>query len=190
MNFLVEYAIYPLSYLKKLKKEDLRQRLRLRTRMLATGKIIFDNFGEIRKLQTEARMQIRERLPEQDKETIEWNKYLLWNQLDNLRDIERRQGKGFAYAYFAGIQEILKIYAAYLCCEVPRPDRVYKFLSDRTFRHKYNIEALPDDVFMRLFEEAICQCTLSAFEQLNDHVQNRMGGFMIDGFILRHNLGG
>lgn len=41
-GFIVEYACYSRFYLKQLQKRDLKEGKRLRTRMLATGKILFD----------------------------------------------------------------------------------------------------------------------------------------------------
>lgn len=187
-GFLIEYAAYPIPHLKYLQDRDLTEGMRLRTRMLATGIILFDRTGTIQKLQRKARWLLRKKLPKQSKEIIEMHKYLLWNQLDNLLDLkkEHSQGKGgFAYAYYAGLQNILHFYASFLRLEIPRPNRIHRFLYDSEFRKKYSIAGLPDVSFSKLFESAMREPSLPIFKQLTAYVHKRMGGFSINGWKLR-----
>ena len=184
-GFLVEYAAYSISYLSYLQERDLKEKMRLRTRMLATGIILFDKLGILNGLQQQARQLIKKKLPAQTRELTEIYKYLLWDQLDNLQDLQQRQAPGFAYAYYVGLQDILRFYAAFLRSEIPRPTRINSFLTSTKFQKQYGIAPLPDPYFCQIFESAMHGPSLSIFKQLTDHVHNRMGGFSIDGWTLR-----
>ena len=183
-DFLVEYAAYPIAYIKYLQERDLRERMRLRTRMLATGIILFDKNGVVRRLQKEARVLLKRKLPPQYTETTEIHKYLLWDQLNNLRDLRRQRARGFAYAYYAALQNLLNFYASYLRIEVPRPNRIHCFFSDAEFRARYGIRAFPDAMFSKLFERAMRWPSLPILTRLTARVHKRMGGFSINGWKL------
>lgn len=90
-GFLIEYAAYPIPYLRSIQDKDLKDGMRLRTRMLATGIILFDRSGAIQQLQKGARQLLKKKLPGQSAELTEMHKYYLWDQLDNLQDIRRQR---------------------------------------------------------------------------------------------------
>lgn len=184
-NFLVEYAAYPISYLKEIQAKDLKGRKRLRTRMLATGKILFDKTGAIRKLKKRSKKLIKKKLPRQNAEVTELNKYYLWDQLDNLCELARKHAVGFEYAYHTGLQNIIEFYADFLGLEIPRPTRIHSFITNSDFRKRYCIARIPDKVFTKLFAEALSKRSLQKFEELTVHVQKQMGGFCINGWHLR-----
>lgn len=184
-GFLIEYGAYTVSYLEQLQERDLRNGKRLRTRMLATGQILFDRANTIEQLQKEAQKLLREKLPQQNTELIEMRKYYLWDQLDNLHDLANRGAPGFVYAYYSGLQEILICYATFLCLEIPCPARIHSFLTDMEFQRRYGIALIPDATFLKLFGKAMPRPSLKIFEQLTNHVHKHMGGFRIDGWTLR-----
>lgn len=187
-GFLIEYSFYPVGYLKQLQEQDLASRKRLRTRMLATGKIIYDKNGLIKELQKEAREKIVEGLSPITKEALEIRKYYLWDQLDNLRSLAEEKSPGLAYAYFTALQEILETYAAYLGLEIPRPGRIYRFLTDIEFCKRYLITEIPDPEFIAFFESAMRNPSLKTLEQITQLVHERMGGFNINGWTITQNV--
>lgn len=184
-GFLVEYAIYPRSYLTSLQKRDLNDKKRLRTRMLATGKILFDRIGAIKRLQTQAHSLIEKELPKQNQKAVELRKYMLWDQLDNLQEVKRLQWEGFAYAYYSALQSVLEFYADFLRVEIPRPTCIFRFLNSRNFQNRYCINVIRDKKFSRLFVDAMRRQSLKTLETLTAHVLSQAGGFAIDGWKIR-----
>ena len=90
---------------------------------------------------------IKEKFPKQSRESIELNKYSLWDQLDNLQDQKNQDKSDFVYAYYACLQNILAYYSTFLGFEIPRPARVGIFMRSGYFRKKYNIAKIPDFIF-------------------------------------------
>lgn len=183
-GFIVEYAFYPRRYLKKLQEKDLKEGKRLRTRMLATGKILFDTKEIVKQIQVEARKLINRKLAPLQAEEVELRKYYLWDQLDNLRSLMEQHANGFVYTYYACLYEILAFYSAFLRTEIPRPARIHRFLTEEEFRKHYNIAPLPDTVFVGLFEKAMHKPSLQIVERLTSYVYENTGGFSINGWTL------
>jgi hypothetical protein len=189
-GFLIEYSIYPISYLRKLQDQDLVNRKRLRTRMLATGRVLFDKNGTIKTLQNEARKEILENLPPVADVDLEIRKYYLWDQLDNLYSLQKEKSPGFIYAYFIALQEVIEKYAAYLRLELPRPGRMHRFLTDAEFCKRYMIPQIPDPEFRELFELAMREPLIEKLERITRLVHDRMGGFVIDGWTVGQQVEG
>lgn len=183
-GFIIEYSFYPVSYLKKLQAQDLITKKRLRTRMFATGKILFDKNGTIKDLQIQAQADLKEELPQSSNEEIEIKKYYLWDQLDNLHSLAEEKSPGFTYAYYTGLQEIIEVYANYLGLELPRAGRMHRFITDSKFRKRYKIIEIPDKEFAALFELAMQKPILENLRKLTELVHSRMGGFIIDGWTV------
>lgn len=149
-GWTIEYNADPLRYIAALQAEQYRAGLRHCARKLATGKILLDRGGVLARLQKDARKQMRKALPRKNSVRVEMMKYYLWDQLDNLRDLEAQKSHGLAYAYHCGLQMLFGFYGEYLRAEVLRPTRVYQFMSDASFRRKYAIRSFPDAVFMEM----------------------------------------
>lgn len=184
-DFLIEYAVYPIYYFRQIQKNDMVQGKRLRTRMLATGQVLFDNSrGVILKLQDEARTCIRQKLPQESAQMTELHKYYLWDQLDNLRYLSKIKSPEFHYAYYSALQNLIESYVAFLRVEIPRPNNVRRFLTDEDFQKRYALDPIPDTVFSKSFEKAMCEPSLEYLEQLTNHVHECMGGFNINKWTL------
>ena len=183
-EFLIEYAFYTLTALKKMQMQDFTQRKRIRTRMLAIGKILFDKHGVLTKLKAEAGEKLKEPMPTISEFDLEVRKYNLWDQLDNLKSLEANNSPGYTYAYFASLQNLIETYAMYLQIELPRPGRMWQFANDASFREKYSIQDFPDKMFIDQFSEAVAQPSTVLLESLTRHVHNKTGGFDVDGWSL------
>jgi len=183
-KFLIEYGIYPTNYLKYLEKKDEIEGKRLRTRMLATGKIIFDDFGIIKKLQKEARKSLIFKLPKTNRIETELRKYTLWDQLDNLIYLDSIKSPGFLYTYYVGIQNTIQYYSDSLGVEIPRPNNIFLFLNSEEFCDKYYLKKFPDKYFKKLFIQALKNPNIIKFQTLTEYTQKQFGGFSIDNWEL------
>ncbi len=182
-GWVVEYNADPIRYIRALQAEQHRMGIRHCARKMTTGKVILD-CGELSALRAEAQVMMSKPFEPKDQVRVEMMKYYLWDQLDNLRDLSDRTAPGFMYAYHCGLQMLIGFYAEYLSAEVLRPVRVYEFLSDEVFRTKYGINELGDKEFMAMAAEAIAHPALARIETLTEYVQEKMGGFILDGWRL------
>lgn len=183
-GYIIEYAAYSPEHIHRLQQLDIQEGQRLRTRMLATGIILHDKLGQLALLQTKAKRLLKEAMPPLDPKEHELNKYFLWDQLDNVIDLAERNAQGVNYSYYAALQKLLHTYAAHLRLEIPRPNRVFSFLSDPEFCNKYDIEQIPDTWFKNTFLKAMEGFNIDLLQSLTEHVQKEMGGFDIDGWRL------
>ena len=184
-GYVVEYNADPIRYIQKLQKEQYEAGIRHCARKLATGKIIFDKNSAVRRLQREAKREMRKKFKRYDRIWVEMSKYYLWDQICDLRDLADQRHAGFAFAYYGGVQKILDFYGKYQGVEVPRPVRMYRFLSEPDFRRRYNIAPFPDGKFMRMAIWCFKTPSLKRIERLTKYVQEKMGGFSLDGWRLR-----
>jgi hypothetical protein len=183
-KYLIEYAFFTLAGLKQMQERDLVSRKRLRTRMIATGKVYFDKHGVLARLKAEAMEKLSEPMPESSEFDLEVRKYNLWDQLDNLKSLEAKQSLGYAYAYYAALQDIIEAYALHLGIELPRPGRMWCFLNEDDFRTKYRILEFPDRDFIAAFSSAMTHPSTATLETLTKHVHEKTGGFDVDGWNL------
>ena len=115
----------------------------------------------------------------------EMSKYTLWDQLDNLKDLNEQKNPSFEFMYFRNLSVIQETYAQYLNVEVRGAAKLYKILTDERFRERYKIEKFPDDQFIKLWKQCLEKVTISTIEELTNYVLSKMGGFEIDGWRLR-----
>ncbi|TSC85832.1 MAG: nucleotidyltransferase domain-containing protein [Parcubacteria group bacterium Gr01-1014_8] len=185
-DFLVEYNAHPIPYIRDLIEQDKKAGKRHCCRKVATGLILSDPTGQIRALQDDAKKQMLESLPRNsDPEWVEMSKYYMWDQIDNLRDMAERRDPGFAYAYFAGVVNIVDYFSKFLGAEVPRPVRAYQFFSSEDFRRSYSIDSFPDQPFAELVLECMKGAEISRVNTLTEYVTEKMGGLNIDGWTLQ-----
>lgn len=185
-DFLVEYNAHTIRFIKELIDKDKAQGKRHCLRKIATGTIQFDPTGKVKELQEEARQLMDTPLPQsRDPEWVEMSKYYMWDQIDNMRDLADRKDPGFAYAYFAGVANVVEYYAKFLGAEILRPVRMHSFFSNEEFHKKYGIVPFPDKEFAALVIECMKGAVLDKVEHLTAYVTEKMGGLQIDGWILR-----
>jgi hypothetical protein len=184
-RWTIEYNADPVRYVRSLQSTQFAVGNRHCARKVASGKVIFARDDTLAKLQAEAGAYMRMPVKRSDATTAEMAKYYMWDQIDNLRSLWHYRSPGFWYAYHCGIQNIVGHYAAFLGSEVLRPVRMHEFFTDEVFRKKYKIDAFPDALFMRMAASCIETPSLEKIEQLTIYVQEKMGGFVLDGWTLK-----
>ncbi len=153
--------------------------------MFATGKIILDKTGAARRFQQESIKIMRKKFRKSDKVRIEVAKYTLWDQLDDMRDIEDHKSPDFLYLYYLQLESILSIYTRFLGAEIPARAKLIRFLTDRHYRNRYDIAQFPDSEFVEYFKRCLRKADFERLKQLTNYVLDKMGGFDIDGWKLR-----
>lgn len=189
-GFLIEYFANPPAQMPGYFREDHSDNAAMAATMFATGRILFDKEGVLPDLRREARKWLRKRHAKPGKTWLKLNGYGLWDRLDNLQDAHERQAPDFAYVYHDALNAIYAAYAKLLGQPILHPHQQYRVLTDpETARRKYLIEPFPDQQFLDLFMPAMAEADadrmLRYAEELTAYVQEKMGGFEIDGWKFR-----
>jgi predicted nucleotidyltransferase len=186
-GFLIEYFANPICQIvKNSKSEDGKNRIASDVRMFAIGKILFDKTGVLKRTKRRFEKQLKQKkIKKLTALQTEIKKYSLWDQLDNLKDLNRQNSPSFSFVYFNDLTKILEIYTEFIGTEICGLSKVHKMLTNEKFRKKYGIKNIPDQKFVSLFKKCLEKASLDKIEQLTDYVLKKMGGFKIDGWKIK-----
>lgn len=184
-NVIIEYNADPIPYIVHLMEEQHRNGLRHCARKIQTGKVLFQRGPRLAEIRTIADEYMSRPFPQQSKTVTEMAKYYIWDQLEDLRRINERNPTAFPYAYFCGLQNVINYYAKFQNVETLRPVRMHQFLTDPVFRKKYRVGGFKDAAFVKLAAVCMENVSFRNIGLLTELVQQRMGGFVLDGWKLR-----
>jgi predicted nucleotidyltransferase len=188
-GILMEYFANPPERIIGYLEDDQKRRRKIEANMLTTGKIVLDKDGEARKLKELAKKYLNKKFDKSSIAKKELNKYHLFDMADNLEEVYRRKTPDFLFVYFNFIKNVFEIYSEFLRYYSISENKMYRFLTDKKDRIKYLIKDFPDKTFVSLFVNAIQESNknkmLERFNKLVKHVQNKMGGFNINGWKFR-----
>ncbi len=186
---LIEYFALPVRRVRFNFELNYNKRRRHAATQFASGRILFDYNGEVGRLRREALQWIRKPMRKLTGEEIESAKYDMWDQHDNFKAAADRRTPDLAYMYFNALRHIYEPYAAYLRQPVETPQRLIAILSDNRMRRSHLREPFPDASFARRFISAACESDpkkmAGTLGRLTRYVMDRMGGFDIDGRVVR-----
>ena len=96
-GYLIEYFINPPRQIKKYFEDDYNSLRPHSMVQFLTGKVIFDEYNEIGKLENEARMWLNKEHNKLNNIAVEMMKYHLWDTLDNLADCYEQDRMDFEF---------------------------------------------------------------------------------------------
>ena len=187
-GYLIEYFANPLKRQYKYLEEDYKKRTRTTTHMFSNGLILFDKTGEVKKFVSEMKKLDKEPFEEVSKEEIEMMKYFIWDNFDNVEGHYKAGKKGFELVYYNSLYKIYSSYSKYLGETIVQPQKFYEELVDdkKVFLEK----GFRDEKFCKLIEKSVNekdkQDLVNNLKELTEYVLEQMGGFEIDGWIVRN----
>jgi hypothetical protein len=188
-QFLIEYFSNPPGQIRNYFSEDYADNRHMCATQFATGRVVFDSSGAVRKLKAEARRWIERPFKRPGVAETAAAKYELWDQLDNFHDACERGSPELTYLYANDLQWLLRTYARHRGDSVPSAAKTYRFLTPSDFASRYLQRPFSDAIFARRFAVAMLETDpakmLTTLESLTRYVHRKMGGFEIDGFRLR-----
>lgn len=191
-DYLIEYFVNPPKQIIKYFEEDYNDLRPHSMVQFLTGKIIFDNYGEIKRLKDEARIWFNKKYNELGSTSIEFIKYHLWDTLDNLLDCHEQNREDFEFVYHNSLRVLFEEYSRYLQVEITPFNQVLAYISDPHYKEKYLSKGFPDRFFSEKFLHSISEKEkdkkMKLFSELIDYVLNKMGGFNIDGWKIRSSV--
>lgn len=188
-GILIEYFANPPEQIKKYLESDRNKRRKIDAHIFTTGKIILDKEGEVKKLKELAKEYLKRSFEEAPSFKIEFGKYHIWDMMDNLEEVYNRKTPDFNFVYHSFLNVIFETYAEFKKYPKTVENKIYRFLTDKKDQKKYLIHPFQDKKFVAIFTKAIQEKNkdkmLEIFNKLAIHVQNKMGGFNIDGWKMR-----
>jgi predicted nucleotidyltransferase len=188
-GILMEYFANPPEQIEKYMESDYKKRRTMDAHMFSTGKVLFDKDGEVEKLRVLARSYLKKSFDKMPSFKVEFGKYHLFDMADNLEEVFNRNTPDFDFVYFNFLNNLLEYYSEFLSFHLIGENKVYRFLTDKNDQKKYLIKKFSDENFRKRFVSAMCcknkKDMLKEFKYLANYVQNKMGGFNIDGWKMR-----
>ncbi|MFT4311466.1 MAG: nucleotidyltransferase domain-containing protein [Candidatus Woesearchaeota archaeon] len=154
-GMLIEYFANPLKKLKEYEESDFKSRRKVMNHMLATGKVVLDKTGEIKKLVAQMKKQLNKKYPKMNKTVIEITKYHIWDMKDNLEEVYKNKDLNFQYVYYNQLNDVFEKYTKYLQTDYYTPDKQQKILISKKNQKKYCIQNFPDKEFKKKYLEAL-----------------------------------
>lgn len=188
-GFLIEYFVNPVKQVYQYLDDDLKYGNRIDANMFYIGKVMFDKVGITSELKRRAKEDLEKDLLEVDNASLEMMKYGIWDYFEEIEEAFENNSPYFNYLYYSYLDLLLERYSRFLKIILPAKYKVYKFLKDKEYRQKYNINDFPDEKFKSKFLECIEEQDKERryrliLEQKN-YVLEKMGGFEINGWNLR-----
>lgn len=121
-----------------------------------------------------------------DSREIEIAKYHLWEGLNKLKGLFKGGFVKYSPLYYLHLSKIINFYASFTGVSVPAVAKIYNFLNDNNFREKYKVEGFSDEKFVSLVNGCLENySSLKSIEKLNAYVLEKLGGFEINGWVLK-----
>jgi predicted nucleotidyltransferase len=188
-GILMEYFANPPEMVLRYLEDDLKKRRIIEAHMLTTGRVILDKNGEIKKLQELGKEYLKKSFDEMPVFKIEFAKYHMFDMADNLEEVYARKTPDFNFVYYNFLYTLFDFYCKFLKYNEINANKVFRFLTDKKDQAKYKLPNFPDEVFRKRFVKAMTlknsKEMLNEFKGLVKYVQNKMGGFNIDGWKMK-----
>lgn len=191
-GYLIEYFVNPPKQIKKYFEEDYNDLRPHSMVQFLTGRIIYDKYDEIEKLKNEAKLWFEKEFKGLSDTSLEFIKYHIWDTQDNLNDCYEQNRSDFQFVYYNSLKILFEQYSRYLRIELIPFYQILKYLSDSRFMDKYLTKPFPDEWFCNKFISSLKanenDKKITLFNELTNHVLEKMGGFNIDGWRIRSSV--
>jgi hypothetical protein len=184
-GYLIEYFANPVKQLMRYRTYDRADFTLLDSRMFAKGKILFDKTGVVKKLQDSAKKELKTRFRKLSKVEVDFGKYFLWDDLDNLKDLSQRKNEFYSLSYSLLLNRTLETYRKFLGVEVCTTSKLDRYFKEPDFRAKYSLKEFPDSRFVNLFLMALNKQNNRNISNLVDYVIKVMGGLNLKDWKVR-----
>jgi len=188
-GILIEYFANPVKKHYEYFESDYKSRRKNNAHMFVTGKMLFDNTGELGELIKSAKKYLVKKYPKMNKIQVELAKYHLWDTLDNLEEVSEAGGEDFYFVYFNCLYDLFDTYAKFLRFDSLPVNKFRRFLTDEKDKKKYCVGDFPDQEFVKMTVSVLelkdKPKMMKEYKAMTGHVLDKMGGFNIDGWKIK-----
>lgn len=184
-GYLIEYFMNSIAQLTEYRKSDFKEYSRTDARMFALGRILFDKTGELTNFQKSAKKELLREFPKRSASEVELGKYSLWDELDNLQDLEKANSPAYDYCHKLLLNRALEVYRKFLRIDVGATSKIYRYFTEPDFRKRYSLTVFPDTRFSTLFVDCLTDNSFRKIAALVNHSNKKMGGLELEGWKAR-----
>ncbi|MCL1995191.1 MAG: nucleotidyltransferase domain-containing protein [Defluviitaleaceae bacterium] len=188
-GFHIEYFANPIRQIKQYIDSSYSNVAILEINMILNGIVLFNKDSTAEHLREYCIQKKSTNFPKLEEFQIKMGKYAVWDNFDELTRSKADNKADFAMQYYIFLQNIFVFYSRYICSPVPNYQKLYKWLTDDTYRKNYNLPQYNDEVFLELvlagFDSSDMSVMFEQAEKIKDYVLEKTGGFDIYNFALK-----
>ena len=134
--------------------------------IVGKSQIIFDNTGELFDLQEYAYEVFSQPLPPLDSDEAKEYVSILNNRMEKLERAANYNLPEFTHLYHLTIEKIRKFYHRLCGISKVQTSKVYRIYTDENYRKSLNKIDIPEEEFVTMYIDAICDESSSKFDKL------------------------
>lgn len=188
-GLMVEYFANPPKQHTRYFESDYTNRRRINSHMFKTWVILEDKKWVVKNIVKEAKIWHDRCFESMSLISVSMKQYMLWDQLDNLKEMQKNNDLAFQYAYYQVLNSCIEFYSAYTRFPKIQPNKIYRFLQDSEDKKKYNIPDFPDQKFVQLLLSAFIrndiQSNSKVIDTLVTYILENTWWFEVNGWKLR-----
>lgn len=162
----IEYFEKPISDIYLSIENDFQNQNNALLSIIGTSKIIFDKKGDLKKLQLYALNKFSNPLPALEHEDAREYVSILNNRMEKLQNAALADSPYFYHLYHLTIEKIRKFYHKLNGMPEVQTSKVFRVYTDEEYRKSFYKDNIPDDKFVSMYLEAICDTSLNKNEKL------------------------
>lgn len=167
----IEYFEKPIGDIYLSIENDFQNQNNALLSIIGTSRIIFDRNGELKKLQLHTFNKFSNPLPPLDSDSAREYVSILNNRMEKLQKAALENNPYFYHLYHITIEKIRKFYHKLNGFPEVQTSKVFRVYTDEAYRKSFYKDNIPDDKFVTMYLEAICDTSLDKMEKLSK-VQN------------------
>lgn len=187
-GYLIEYFANPVKQIKSYMKTSFTNNSNMEQVQFATGIIILDKTGDIKKLKNLANKMIKTKFNKYNKIELEIRKYFLYESIEKLEELYENNSKSFDISYYNKLLDDFNTYSKFIGERKYKAHKIYELLTTN-IKEKYLLKKYKDKQYLKLF--LICLDVKSnkdkiiAIRKLNNYAITKIGKFNIDGWKIK-----
>ena len=166
-GYRIEYFEKPINDLYLSIDNDFNRQNNALLSILGTSKIMFDKTGDLRKLQQYALDKFSNPLPPLDKEDAREYASILGNRMEKLEKACNDNSPYFYHLYHLTVEKIRKYYHRLTGNPEVQTSKVFRVYTDEKYRRSFYKENIPEQEFIDMYLDAICDNSLDKPSMLN-----------------------
>ena len=191
-GFRIEYFANPIRQIKTYIDSSYEDVRILEINMILNGIVIYDKNSTAETLKTYCLQKCMAEFPKLGDFHVQMGQYYIWDNFDELTRAYDNKTADFAMQYYIFIKDIFEFYSRYICSPIPNYHKLYKWLTDKTYRSNFKLPPYNDGYFLQLVTEAFDSPDINTMfakaGNIKDYVFKKVGGFDIDNFALKGHL--
>jgi hypothetical protein len=188
-GLLIEYFANPMRQIQKYVDSECETVNITTINMILNGVVIFDKNETAKHLREYCLQKDLHNFPKLSEFQLKTGLYGIWHCFDELTRAHNDKTADFDMQYYILLKTAFEFYSRYICSPIPNYTHLYKWLTNRVYRDKFNLPSYKDPAFLdltlRAFDEMDAGAKLNQASRLKDYIFNKAGGFDINNFTLK-----